>query len=205
MGPSRLSSEDLSRFSRLVGRKWKLTGFFFFFLHPGVQSRTIILIQIKSLCPRRSYSLTCPSVPQNQFNILVLPVQCRVNVASYREISVKITGVLRLETLHAVSFKVPPALDVLPRSRRGDGDMAVKPAFVCFSPPFQLKFKIMDLISSASVELPSSSPMFLHEERPVRHVSQRWLQSKQHHYLTALRAAAPINLINFRKASVKHS
>ncbi|XP_075875483.1 integrin alpha-11a [Nelusetta ayraudi] len=87
VGPSRLSSEDLSRFSRL-----------------------------------------------NQFNILVLPVQCRVNVASYRDISVRITGVLRLETLHA------------------------------------LKFKIMDLISSASVELPSSSPMFLHEERPVRHI-----------------------------------
>lgn len=109
--------------------------FLFLFLQPGVHSRTIILIQIKSLCPRRSFSLTCPSVPQNQFNILVLPVQCRVNVASYRDISVRITGVLRLETLHTVSFKVPPALDVLPRSRRGDGDMAVKPAFVCFSPP----------------------------------------------------------------------
>lgn len=158
MGPSRLSSEDLSRFSRLVGRKWKLTGllakgffflkvqirsifrslflFLFLFLQPGVHSPTIILIQIKPLCPPRRFSLTCPSVPQNQFNILVLPVQCRVNVASYRDISVRITGVLRLETLHTVSFKVPPALDVLPRSRRGDGDMAVKPAFVCFSPPF---------------------------------------------------------------------
>uniref|UniRef100_A0A668A1Y6 Integrin, alpha 11a n=1 Tax=Myripristis murdjan TaxID=586833 RepID=A0A668A1Y6_9TELE len=37
----------------------------------------------------------------------------------------------------------------------------------------QLKFKILELVTSASVELPSSSPMFLHEERPVRHVSQQ--------------------------------
>uniref|UniRef100_A0A3Q3M2Y7 Integrin, alpha 11a n=1 Tax=Mastacembelus armatus TaxID=205130 RepID=A0A3Q3M2Y7_9TELE len=36
--------------------------------------------------------------------------------------------------------------------------------------PFQLKFKILELVTSASVELPSSSPMFLHEERPVRHI-----------------------------------
>uniref|UniRef100_A0A669BBQ4 Integrin, alpha 11a n=1 Tax=Oreochromis niloticus TaxID=8128 RepID=A0A669BBQ4_ORENI len=33
-----------------------------------------------------------------------------------------------------------------------------------------LKFKILELVTSASVELPSSSPMFLHEERPVRHI-----------------------------------
>lgn len=39
----------------------------------------------------------------------------------------------------------------------------------------QLKFKILELATSASVELPSSSPMFLHEERPVRHVSQQQL------------------------------
>ncbi|KAF3686674.1 Integrin alpha-11 Precursor [Channa argus] len=34
----------------------------------------------------------------------------------------------------------------------------------------QLKFKILELVTSASLELPSSSPMFLHEERPVRHI-----------------------------------
>uniref|UniRef100_A0A671VBV6 Integrin, alpha 11a n=1 Tax=Sparus aurata TaxID=8175 RepID=A0A671VBV6_SPAAU len=39
-----------------------------------------------------------------------------------------------------------------------------------FSFPLQLKFKILELVTSASVELPSSSPMFLHEERPVRHI-----------------------------------
>ncbi|XP_029353980.1 integrin alpha-11a isoform X2 [Echeneis naucrates] len=33
-----------------------------------------------------------------------------------------------------------------------------------------LKFKVLELVTSASVELPSSSPMFLHEERPVRHI-----------------------------------
>lgn len=40
----------------------------------------------------------------------------------------------------------------------------------------QLKFKVLELVASASVELPSSSPMFLHEERPVRHVSQQKLK-----------------------------
>uniref|UniRef100_A0A4W5JZS7 Uncharacterized protein n=1 Tax=Hucho hucho TaxID=62062 RepID=A0A4W5JZS7_9TELE len=34
-----------------------------------------------------------------------------------------------------------------------------------------LRFKVLELVTSASVELPPSSPMFLHEERPVRHVS----------------------------------
>ncbi|XP_068175204.1 integrin alpha-11a [Antennarius striatus] len=70
----------------------------------------------------------------NQSNTLTLPIQCSVNVASYREISVRITGALRIDTLHA------------------------------------LKFKILELVASASVELPSSSSMFLHEERPVRHI-----------------------------------
>ncbi|TKS69570.1 Integrin alpha-11 [Collichthys lucidus] len=73
-------------------------------------------------------------IDQNQSNTLTLPIQCTVNVASYREIAVRITGALRLDTLHA------------------------------------LKFKILELVTSASVELPSSSPMFLHEERPVRHI-----------------------------------
>ncbi|KAM3626216.1 uncharacterized protein V6R79_024895 [Siganus canaliculatus] len=70
----------------------------------------------------------------NQSNTLTLPIQCTVSVASYREISFRITGALRIDTLHA------------------------------------LKFKILELVTSASVELPSSSPMFLHEERPVRHI-----------------------------------
>uniref|UniRef100_A0A8C9YU80 Integrin, alpha 11a n=1 Tax=Sander lucioperca TaxID=283035 RepID=A0A8C9YU80_SANLU len=74
---------------------------------------------------------------KNRSNTLTLPIQCTVTVASYREIAVRITGALRIDTLHT------------------------------------LKFKILELGTSASVELPSSSPMFLHEERPVRHVSQQ--------------------------------
>lgn len=70
----------------------------------------------------------------NQSNTLTLPIQCTVNVASYRDIAVRITGALRIDTLHA------------------------------------LKFKILELVTSASVELPSSGLMFLHEERPVRHI-----------------------------------
>ncbi|XP_063736644.1 integrin alpha-11a isoform X1 [Eleginops maclovinus] len=70
----------------------------------------------------------------NRSNTLTLPIRCTLNVASYREIAVRITGALRIDTLHA------------------------------------LKFKILELGTSASVELPSSSPMFLHEERPVRHI-----------------------------------
>uniref|UniRef100_G3PXP8 Integrin, alpha 11a n=1 Tax=Gasterosteus aculeatus aculeatus TaxID=481459 RepID=G3PXP8_GASAC len=70
----------------------------------------------------------------NRSNTLTLPMQCTLNVASNREVAVRITGALRIDTLHA------------------------------------LKFKILELGTSASVELLSSSPMFLHEERPVRHI-----------------------------------
>ncbi|XP_077444136.1 integrin alpha-11a isoform X1 [Stigmatopora argus] len=70
----------------------------------------------------------------NRSNTLILPIQCTVNLAAYREISVRITGVLRVHTLHA------------------------------------LKFKILELVTTASVELPTTSPMFLHEERPVRQI-----------------------------------
>ncbi|KAM6942884.1 integrin alpha-11a isoform 2-T2 [Xenentodon cancila] len=70
----------------------------------------------------------------NRSNTLILPIQCTVNVASYRGIAVRITGALRIDTLHS------------------------------------LKFKILELVAGASVELPSFSPMFLHEERPVRHI-----------------------------------
>ncbi|XP_014895642.1 integrin alpha-11a isoform X1 [Poecilia latipinna] len=70
----------------------------------------------------------------NQSNTLTLPIQCTVNIASHRDIGVRITGALRIDTLHA------------------------------------LKFKVLELITSASMELPSASPMFLHEEKPVRHI-----------------------------------
>ncbi|XP_037547485.1 integrin alpha-11a [Nematolebias whitei] len=70
----------------------------------------------------------------NRSNTLTLPVQCTVNVVSHREVAVRMAGALRIDTLHA------------------------------------LKFKILELVTSASVELPSSSPMFLQEERPVRHI-----------------------------------
>ncbi|XP_047218221.1 integrin alpha-11a isoform X2 [Girardinichthys multiradiatus] len=70
----------------------------------------------------------------NRSNTLILPIQCTVNVASHRGIEVQITGALRIDTLHA------------------------------------LKFKILELITSASAELPSTSPMFLQEEKPVRHI-----------------------------------
>uniref|UniRef100_A0A3P9NLM3 Integrin, alpha 11a n=1 Tax=Poecilia reticulata TaxID=8081 RepID=A0A3P9NLM3_POERE len=70
----------------------------------------------------------------NQSNTLSLPIQCTVNIASHRDIGVRITGALRIDTLHA------------------------------------LKFKVLELITSASVELPSASPTFLHEEKPVRHI-----------------------------------
>uniref|UniRef100_A0A3Q3VN57 VWFA domain-containing protein n=1 Tax=Mola mola TaxID=94237 RepID=A0A3Q3VN57_MOLML len=70
----------------------------------------------------------------NHVNARILPIQCNINVASHRDIAVRIMGVLRIDTLHT------------------------------------LKFKILELVASASVELSSSGPMFLHEERPVRHI-----------------------------------
>ncbi|XP_011608268.1 integrin alpha-11a isoform X2 [Takifugu rubripes] len=70
----------------------------------------------------------------NQVDTLNLPFQCRVNVASRRDVAVRISGVMRIDNLHA------------------------------------LQFRIFQLVASASVELSSSSPMFLPEERPVRHI-----------------------------------
>lgn len=50
--------------------------------------------------------------------------------------------------------------------------------FILFS-HLQLQFKILELVTSASVELPSASPLFLHEDRPLRHVSQQLTQQQQ--------------------------
>lgn len=121
------------------------------------------------------------SFTQNQFNTLILPIQCRVNVASYRDIAVRITGALQIDTLHAVSIKTQMVV-ILLWHRSDDrvgvfqlNDVFVKTDCMFFLFPLQLKFKILELVASASVELPSSSPMFLHEERPVRHVSLQQL------------------------------
>ncbi|TNM90830.1 hypothetical protein fugu_003119 [Takifugu bimaculatus] len=78
--------------------------------------------------------LMSASFAQNQVDTLNLPFQCRVNVASRRDVAVRISGVMRIDNLHA------------------------------------LQFRIFQLVASASVELSSSSPMFLPEERPVRHI-----------------------------------
>lgn len=43
---------------------------------------------------------------QNRSNTLTLPIQCTVNVASYRETAVRIAGTLQIDTLHAVSLKL---------------------------------------------------------------------------------------------------
>lgn len=112
--------------------------------------------------------LTSASFTQNQVDTLNLPLQCHVNVASHREVAVRISGVMRIENLHAVSVKPPTHEFGRCPFRRLQGDVC--PTFVFLS-PLQLQFRIFQLVASASVELPSSSPMFLPEERPVRHVS----------------------------------
>ncbi|XP_030621745.1 integrin alpha-11-like [Chanos chanos] len=70
----------------------------------------------------------------NYTNTLVVPVQCTVNLLSQKGASVRISGALKTEALHA------------------------------------LKFKTLELVTTASVELGPSSAMFLHEESPVRHI-----------------------------------
>lgn len=138
---------------------------------------------------------------QNRSNTLTLPIQCTVTVASYREIAVRITGALRIDTLHTVSIKKKACIHKVKNPQLLNNTLAWQcsshlavillwlcsdDSFVIFQLcdvfvktgsmfwfPLQLKFKILELGTSASVELPSSSPMFLHEERPVRHVSQQ--------------------------------
>uniref|UniRef100_A0A671QF06 Integrin alpha-11-like n=1 Tax=Sinocyclocheilus anshuiensis TaxID=1608454 RepID=A0A671QF06_9TELE len=79
-----------------------------------------------SVCER---NVSC-SFAQNYSNTLTVPVQCTVNLPSYRDVSVKIGGSLHTD----------------------------------------LKFKALELVTTASVELNPTSPMFLPEERPVRHI-----------------------------------
>ncbi|XP_064168398.1 integrin alpha-11 isoform X2 [Anguilla rostrata] len=74
-------------------------------------------------------------LPQlNPSNTGTIPIQCSINLPAYRDIAVRITGSLHLQTLYTV------------------------------------KFKTLDLLTTASIELDPSSPMFLTEERPVRHI-----------------------------------
>uniref|UniRef100_A0AAR2L0V0 VWFA domain-containing protein n=1 Tax=Pygocentrus nattereri TaxID=42514 RepID=A0AAR2L0V0_PYGNA len=75
---------------------------------------------------------------QNFTNTLTVPVQCSVNLTSYRDVSVTISGSLQL-TLY----------------------------FSCHD---KLKFKTLELVTTASMELGPDSPMFLHEEKPIRHI-----------------------------------
>lgn len=139
---------------------------------------------------------------QNQSNTLTLPIQCTVNVASYRETAVRIAGTLRIDTLHAVSAKLKTCMHKWEDSHDlwqlthafslsihltvflfwlyvDDSFVAYQLCYAflktwcMFWFPLQLNFKILELVTSASVQLPSSTPMFLHEERPVRHVSQQ--------------------------------
>ncbi|KAK2819825.1 hypothetical protein Q7C36_021471 [Tachysurus vachellii] len=70
----------------------------------------------------------------NYTNSLAVPIQCNVNLSSYKEVSMRISGSLRVDSLH------------------------------------ELKFKTLELVTTASVELSQASPMFLQEERPVRHI-----------------------------------
>ncbi|XP_053472974.1 integrin alpha-11a isoform X1 [Ictalurus furcatus] len=70
----------------------------------------------------------------NYTNSLAVPIQCNVNLSSYREVGVRISGSLRVDSLH------------------------------------ELKFKTLELVTTASVELSQASPMFLQEERPIRHI-----------------------------------
>uniref|UniRef100_A0A8C7ZZT2 Integrin, alpha 11a n=1 Tax=Oryzias sinensis TaxID=183150 RepID=A0A8C7ZZT2_9TELE len=70
----------------------------------------------------------------NRSNTIILPIHCTINVASKKEFAIRISGALKIDTLH------------------------------------KLKFKVLELVTSASMELPSSSPMLLHEERPIRHI-----------------------------------
>ncbi|KAF5897764.1 integrin alpha-11-like, partial [Clarias magur] len=82
----------------------------------------------------------------NYTNSLAVPVQCNLNLSSYREVTVRISGSLRVDSLH------------------------------------ELKFKTLELVTTASVELSQASPMFLQEERPVRHafMSQRIMSHSMH-------------------------
>uniref|UniRef100_H2V0X7 Integrin, alpha 11a n=1 Tax=Takifugu rubripes TaxID=31033 RepID=H2V0X7_TAKRU len=48
--------------------------------------------------------LMSASSAQNQVDTLNLPFQCRVNVASRRDVAVRISGVMRIDNLHAVSI-----------------------------------------------------------------------------------------------------
>uniref|UniRef100_A0A8K9X6U4 Integrin, alpha 11a n=1 Tax=Oncorhynchus mykiss TaxID=8022 RepID=A0A8K9X6U4_ONCMY len=71
----------------------------------------------------------------------------------------------------SASFERPPS--VYSYCLGSNGDVILRQLPVVFIHPLlqhQLRFKVLELVTSATVELPPSSPMFLHEERPVRHI-----------------------------------
>ncbi|XP_062405919.1 integrin alpha-11a [Sardina pilchardus] len=70
----------------------------------------------------------------NYSNTLSVPVHCTVNLPPHREVGVRIRGILRIDSLHA------------------------------------LKFKTLELVTTASIQISPSSPMFLFEEQPLRHI-----------------------------------
>ncbi|XP_036399707.1 integrin alpha-11a [Megalops cyprinoides] len=75
-----------------------------------------------------------PFTHLNQSNTLTVLIRCSVVLPSHRDVSVRISGSLQLQALHAV------------------------------------KFKTVELVTTAWIELDPSSPMFLHEDRPVRRI-----------------------------------
>lgn len=80
-------------------------------------------------------------------------------------------GKLQLSTLHTVSW--PSSCCVL-----------IFSVYVCDNDDdvtqslFQLRFRSLDLLTVASIQLPASSPMFLQEARPFRQVSSYLLTLK---------------------------
>uniref|UniRef100_A0AAY4DYY4 VWFA domain-containing protein n=1 Tax=Denticeps clupeoides TaxID=299321 RepID=A0AAY4DYY4_9TELE len=92
-------------------------------------------------------------IDQNSSNMLTVPVQCQVNLPSHMDVSVRIRGLLRVDALRLCATEGQNLNESLS------------------SVPMKLKFKTLELVTTAAIQLPPSSPMFLYEERPVRHVS----------------------------------
>ncbi|KAI1889416.1 hypothetical protein AGOR_G00162650 [Albula goreensis] len=119
---------------------------------PAVTNRGTRLLQIThyhidqmegSLCEATPLNLeqreTTPEdlslLPQlNQSNCVSVWLQCRVTLPAHRDVSVRISGSLQLQILHA------------------------------------LRFRMVELVSTAWLQLGPFSPMFLHEDRPIRHI-----------------------------------
>uniref|UniRef100_A0A8C1MS60 Integrin, alpha 11a n=1 Tax=Cyprinus carpio TaxID=7962 RepID=A0A8C1MS60_CYPCA len=104
-------------------------------------------------------------------NLGYFPIQDLQLYIAIPEVTKNGNQLLQIRDFHIDQKTVPCSFCLLsPTLSHPLKQASVRKTETCFSCHGQLKFKTLELVTTASVELNPSSPMFLPEERPVRHI-----------------------------------